>query len=73
MQRAHMGEIFHLMAARSAGGHYNIAFLRGAHRGQQLTFRNGNRDGVVFFRIAEGARHTAAAGVEIDDFRAGDA
>ena len=64
-------EFGHLMPAGSAGRDQNIARFHLADGRQQAPFGDRDRNIVVTARIAERSGHAAAAGVEIDDLRAG--
>ncbi len=72
MDGGFVGEIVNLVAAGSAGGDDNGGCAFGANLREEAAFANLARDIEVVFRVAEGARHTAAAGIEINDGGAGD-
>ena len=71
MQRAHVGEVLHLLAARRSGGDEHVARLQRARGRQQPPLADLPRHLEVLARVAERPRHPAAAGIEIGDLRPG--
>ena len=70
---ADAGKIGDLVPARHAARDEHRSGRHAARGGQQPPLGNRFRDVVVVASIAERSRHAAAAGVEIDHRRAGDA
>ena len=73
MKRPHSSEILNLMAARHTARDQNCARFHRARGRQQASLANGARHVEVIAYVPKRSGHSTAAGVQIDNGRAGDA